>query len=305
MKAPAPKNLPASIKARLLTVARRREEQFQLTLTRFALERLFFRIGKSEHRDKFVLKGAMLFTLWGVEDYRATRDADFLVRGDPDLAQLEAIFQELCAVKVEPDGLVFKPNTVRAEAIREQNDYGGVRVLLRASLDSADIAVQVDIGFGDAVTPAAKWQEYPTLLDLPAPKLRTYPRETVVAEKYEAMVRFGMTNSRMKDFYDVFMLTREFEFDGATLSSAIRNTFTRRGTALPEGTPTALTAEFHDDRQKVSQWKAFCARGRLRDPEQSLREVCGTIGAFLNAPTESARKVVQFNGYWPAGGPWK
>ena len=305
MKARALKNLPASVRAQLLAVARRRGEEFQLTLTHFAIERLLFRIGKSAHRDKFIRKGAMLFTLWGVEDYRATRDADFLVRGDPDLSRLESIFRELCAVKVEPDGLVFRPDTVRAEAIREQNDYGGVRVLLRANLDSADIAVQVDVGFGDAVTPAAKWREYPTLLELPAPKLQTYPRETVVAEKYEAMVRFGMANSRMKDFYDVFMLAREFEFDGATLSSAIRNTFSRRETPLPEENPTALMPEFYDDRQKALQWKAFCARGRLRDPGRSLKAVCEVLSVFLMRPTQAASQNARFERQWPAGGPWK
>lgn len=265
-----PKNVAASVRARLLEVMRGRREEFELTLTRYALERLLFRIGRSEYREKFVLKGAMLFALWGVEDYRATRDADFLIYGEPDLAQLQRIFRDLCAVKFEPDGLVFREDTVRAEAIREQNDYGGVRVTMRARLDTADIAVQVDIGFGDAVTPDAKWEEFPTLLALPAPKLRTYPRETVVAEKYEAMVRFGIANSRMKDFYDVFMLAREFEFAGGTLSEAIRNTFARRGTALPENTPTALAPEFYKDRQKVAHWKAFCMRGRLREPQHAL-----------------------------------
>ena len=305
MKSRETKNLAASVRVQLLAVARRCGEEFELTLTRFALERLFFRIGKSAHRDKFVLKGAMLFTLWGVEDYRATRDADFLLSGDPDLARLVAIFRELCAVKVEPDGLVFRPDTVRAEAIREQNDYGGVRVLVRVNLGSADIAVQVDVGFGDAVTPAAKWQEYPTLLALPAPKLQAYPRETVIAEKYEAMVRFGIANSRMKDFYDVFMLAREFEFDGGTFSSAIRNTFIRRGTPLPEEKPTALTAEFYDDRQKSLQWKAFCTRGRLRDPDRSLKEVCETLTVFLVSPARAASHNARFDRHWTARGPWK
>ena len=191
------KNVAASIRAKLLEVAHSRREEFELTLTRYALERLFYRIGKSAHRESFVLKGAMLFTLWGVEDYRATRDGDFLVHGAPDLAQLERIFRDLCAAEVEPDGLVFRADTVRAEAIREEDDYGGVRVAVRANLDSADIAVRVDIGFGDAVTPDAKWEEFPTLLALPAPKLRTYPRETVIAEKYEAMVRFGIANGKL------------------------------------------------------------------------------------------------------------
>lgn len=299
------KNVAASIRARLLEVAHNRREEFELTLTRYALERLFYRIGKSAHRESFVLKGAMLFTLWGVEDYRATRDGDFLVHGDPDLAQLERIFRDLCAAEVEPDGLVFRADTVRAEAIREEDDYGGVRVAVRANLDSADIAVRVDIGFGDAVTPDAKWEEFPTLLALPAPKLRTYPRETVIAEKYEAMVRFGIANSRMKDFYDVFMLAREFDFDGVIFSEAIRNTFARRGTALPENVPTALTSEFYNDRQKVVQWKAFCARGRLRESRRSLKEVCEALDVFLMLPTQAALQKARFTQRWRAGGPWK
>lgn len=300
-----PKNVAASVRAKLLEVMRGRREEFELTLARYALERLLFRIGRSDYREKFVLKGAMLFVLWGVEDYRATRDADFLIYGEPDLAQLQRIFRDLCAVKFEPDGLVFREDTVRAEAIREQNDYGGVRVTMRARLDTADIAVQVDIGFGDAVTPDAKWEEFPTLLALPAPKLRTYPRETVVAEKYEAMVRFGIANSRMKDFYDVFMLARAFEFAGGTLSEAIRNTFARRGTPLPEKTPTALASEFYEDRQKVAQWKAFCMRGRLREPQHALKVVCETLGDFLMPPTQAAARKARLNRRWQAGGPWK
>ena len=197
-----PRNLAASVRQRLLNRARERGEDFNYLLTRYANERLLFRLAESAHRDQFVLKGATLFELWHDAVHRATRDVDLLGFGEPALERMRAIFRELCIVDVEPDGLCFLETSVRAERIHDGQEYGGVRVRLAADLDGARITLQLDIGFGDAVTPGVVEAKFPTLLDFPAPRLRTYPRETVVAEKFEAVVRLGIANTRMKDFYD-------------------------------------------------------------------------------------------------------
>lgn len=218
------KNIAASVRQRLLERSRQRGEDFQFILSRYASERLLYRLSVSPHREGFVLKGALLFLLWGGELHRPTRDLDLLGFGDSSVAALEKVFRELCATTVEDDGLVFVAESVVAGQIREDQEYGGVRVKLVAMLERAKIPMQVDIGFGDAITPAARWHNYPTLLDAPPPRLRTYPRETVVAEKLEAMVSLGMSNSRMKDFYDVAVLARQFDFDGARSAVSSRAT---------------------------------------------------------------------------------
>jgi len=202
------KNLPASVRQRLLNLSRERGEDFNFTLTRYANERLLYRLARSPYRDQFVLKGAALFQVWSESLYRPTRDVDLLGFGDSTATGIGSVFHELCVLEVEPDGLRLLPDSVRAEEIRDQQEYGGLRVHLMADLDGAQIALQVDVGFGDAVTPGIEEADFPTLLDFPAPHLRTYPRETVIAEKFEAMVRLGIVNTRMKDFYDVWQLAR-------------------------------------------------------------------------------------------------
>ena len=195
-------------------------EDFQLVLTRFVLERLLYRLGRSQFRDQFILKGAMLFSLWGGTPHRATRDIDLLGFGESAVARLVQIFQDVCLTRVEEDGVAFLPESVRGIEIREDQEYDGVRITLEARLGKAWIPVRVDIGFGDAVTPAADYAEYPTTLGFPAPYLRIYPRETVVAEKFQAMVYLGMANSRMKDFYDLRIMGKTFPFEGETAGTA-------------------------------------------------------------------------------------
>lgn len=251
------KNVAASVRERLYQLSQKRGEDFQLMLTRYSLERLLYRLGRSPYRDRFVLKGAMLFSLWGAEMYRATRDVDFLGFGDSGVKEMEKVFRELCAVPVEDDGLIFEADSVVAESIRDAMDYGGIRVTLEARLEKARIPIQAGIGFGDTITPAAEEIEYPTLLRSPAPTIRAYPRETVIAEKYEATVRLGIANSRMKDFYDLWVMARNFDFDGDMLGEAIRKTFERRKTDLPKSDQTAFTPEFFEDKTKLAQWRAF------------------------------------------------
>lgn len=223
----------------------------------------------------------MLFPLWGMDEHRPTRDADLLGFGESTEAHLVEVFRDVCRVEVEDDGLRFDPQSVQAGAIREEMEYGGIRVRLTATLDGARIPLQVDVGFGDAISPAPEEVDYPTLLDLPAPHLRVYPRESVVAEKFQAMIHLGMVNSRMKDFYDVWMLSRLFEFDGTTLARAVERTFERRRTAIPAETPLPLTAEFYDDPGKAVQWRAFLGRNGLEGEGTTFETVAGAVEGFL------------------------
>ncbi|MCG7871057.1 MAG: nucleotidyl transferase AbiEii/AbiGii toxin family protein [Candidatus Thiodiazotropha lotti] len=305
MKNERGKNTAASVRDRLLNLARQRGEDFQWLLTRYGLERLLYRLSRSTYRERFVLKGAMLFLLWGNTPHRPTRDIDFLGIGDSSEAGLKMVFRELCDIAVEDDGLTLMVDSVQVEAIRDVTEYGGVRVKLVADLAGARIPIQIDIGFGDAVTPAANEIEYPTLLDNPAPQVKAYPRETVVAEKYQALVHLGVANSRMKDFYDLWIIAREFDFDGVTLSRAIDNTFTRRLTPIPDGTPFGLSAEFYADPHKEKQWNAFLRKGRLETAPPTLGNVFRLLRTFLLPPTENLNGGRDFTAVWKAGGPWK
>ncbi len=233
MTKPAPKNLPASVRQKLRNLARERNVDFGLILVKYGLERILFRLSRSSYRDVFILKGALLFELWTEQRYRPTRDADFLARGHNAPERFATIFRELCVLKVDEDGLRFDADTVGAERISEDADYEGVRVTFVAFLERAKIPIQIDIGFGDIITPAPSETDYPALLDFPSPRLMAYPKETVVAEKLEALVKLGIANTRMKDFYDLEILSRIFTFEGKTLAKAIQNTFQKRGTDLP------------------------------------------------------------------------
>jgi predicted nucleotidyltransferase component of viral defense system len=210
----SPTNVPASVRQRLLNLAGQTNQDFGLLLTKYALERLLYRLSVSNHRDDFVLKGALLFQLWTSEPCRPTRDLDLLGQGDGSTERYRTIFTKLCSQEVEDDGLTFLSDTIRVEKIRDEEDYEGVRVLLTAHLANARIPLQIDVGFGDVISPGPVELEYPTLLPFPAPKLRAYSKESVVAEKFEAMVKLGMANSRMKDFYDLWVMARRFEFRG-------------------------------------------------------------------------------------------
>ena len=301
------KNTAVSTRDRLLELAKRRGEDFQLILTRYGLERLLYRLSQSEYRDHLILKGAMLFSLWDDQSYRATRDVDFLGYGDSGEEAIRDTFRALCNMVVADDGLVLHTDSVRVEPIRDVTEYGGIRVTLLGELAGARIPIQADIGFGDAVTPEPARVEYPTLLGSPAPLLRAYPRETVVAEKYQALVYLGMANSRMKDFYDLWFMASRFDFNGTTLSEAIFNTFARRHTPLPEHTPSGLTPEFFNDPQKSRQWDAFLRKGKLLSISTcpSLEQICQILGEFLISPTTALILDRTFSEHWQPGGPWK
>lgn len=302
------RNIAASVRQRLLNFARAQQEEFQGVLTRYALERLLYRLSKSKHSGRFTLKGAMLFTIWFNEPHRATRDLDLLCSGDNTVSHLEQVFREICCVQVEDDGLDFKKETVRGEQIKEDQEYQGVRIKLNAFLSGTltRIGIQVDIGFGDAITPKAEEARFPTILkDFPAPHLQTYPPATVVAEKFQAMVALGIANSRMKDFYDLCYLAQKFSFQGEVFSLAIKATFDRRKTSLPKELPLALTPEFFEDSSKQAQWKAFLRKGKLRADKKTFNEVALLLKNFLMPPTLAAAHGQTFKKKWSSSGPWQ
>ena len=300
-----PKDLAASVRARLMQAARRNNENFQYVLTRYALERLLYRLSHSSQGKNFVLKGAMLFELWVQTKHRPTRDLDLLSDGSPSVPRLEEVFRQVCGEIVEDDGLEFPASSLKGEQIKEEDEYQGIRIRGEAKLGNAKIPLQIDIGFGDTITPGPAEIEYPTLLDFPAPKLLAYNRETVVAEKFQAMVFLGMANSRMKDFFDLWSLARTFAFDGGQLSQAVAATFKRRKTELPADTPLALSEEFADDRAKQTQWAAFLRKGSLDAGGLDLKAVVNEIGNLLLPLLNALRSNGRFSGTWSPGGPWR
>jgi predicted nucleotidyltransferase component of viral defense system len=284
---PAHAGLAQSVQVRLVRHARELGVDPNLVLTRYALERFLYRLSRSPHAEKFVLKGALLLLAWLGEAVRPTRDADLLGFGEFPDEVLAQIFRAVCGVEVEPDAMDFDAGSLAVSAIREEDAYGGKRVTVQARLGAARLKVQVDIGIGDAITPAPQWIEYPALLDQPRPRLLAYPRETMLAEKLHTMVLFGMRNSRMKDYFDVYALLREGKLNAAGLGQAIAATFERRRTALPDGTPAGLSEAFSGDAAKRAQWKAFLDKNRLKAP--SLEEVLAEMRARLEVPLARAR----------------
>jgi predicted nucleotidyltransferase component of viral defense system len=269
------------VRDRLRALARSGTNEFSFFLARYALERLLYRLSKSEWRDRFVLKGAMLFAVWSHNPHRSTGDLDLLGLMPPDTRQYQAVFRELCSVPVEPDGLVFHPGSVRARRIRAQHAYQGIRVTLLATLKRIRIPLQVDVGTGDKVVPPPQKIAYPTLLDQPAPRILAYSRYSVVAEKLSAMVELGMANSRMRDYYDIWALARGFEFNGDLLRRAVSAATTHREAGMEEALPVGLSDEFADSAEKQTQWRTFLRRTVLIEHTVPLDEVVAGIRAFL------------------------
>jgi predicted nucleotidyltransferase component of viral defense system len=258
------RNLAASIRARLKQSVDATQQDFNLTLTHYGLERLLYRLSISTYAANYLLKGALLFSLWYDQPHRPTRDVDLLGYGADDIDTAVSAFREICQIVVE-DGIAFDAASVKGAAIRKDAGYGGVRIDLQATLDGARIVLQVDIGFGDAVTPAPESVRYPVLLeDLPAPQLRSYPKYTVVAEKFHAVCLLGMANTRMKDYFDLWVLLSDDALDTALLRRAVEATFARRQLPLPNRTPAGLSEAFVQDAAKQKQWAAFLKKNRLQ-----------------------------------------
>ena len=298
-------NLPASVKGRLLNISRDTQVDFNVLLTKYALERFLYRMSVSRFRSHFILKGALMFGVWSKELHRTTRDADVLSLQPPSLERLASDFQDICGVQVEPDGIQFPPESIRAQEIRRHNIFGGIRITLIGLLGKAKIPLQIDVGFGDACIPRAKIVRYPILLDFPAPRLRAYTRETMIAEKFHAAVNLGMRNSRMKDYFDIFYLSQKFDFMGEDLFQALIATFERQKTPVPWRTPRGLSADFSRDPMKRVQWNHFLSQANAMNLANDFAEVVESIRKFLMPVATSAARAKSFDKRWPAGGPWR
>jgi predicted nucleotidyltransferase component of viral defense system len=299
-----PRDVAASVRARLLARSRETGDDFQFLLQRYASERFLYRLSESPHCGRFVLKGAMLFALWGGSLYRATRDLDFTGYGSSEIDAVVAAVREICALPVAYDGLAFDAATISAEPIRETAEYNGLRVRLTATLAAARISMQIDIGFGNAVEPPATEADYPTLLDMPAPRIRAYPHEAVVAEKFHAMAVLGEINSRYKDFYDVYALASRFAFDGERIARAIAATFERRRTPIDERVPVALTPRFYADGHRAEQWRTYLTRNVLPGAPADFSSVGEALQSFLLPPWRALSAGNPFSDVWSPMGPW-
>jgi len=300
-----PVNIPASVRARLRNIAREGQEDFQRILQRYAAERLLYRIGQSGFRDHFVLKGAMLFVLWGQDVYRPTRDIDLLGQDTMTPESMLEIFRDICVVTVQEDGLDFDPESIVTEYIRGLHEQQGVRLKMIARFGQARIPLQVDIGFGDTVHPEPEAMAFPTILDFPVPHIRVYPMETVIAEKLEALVLLGEGNSRLKDFYDLFRLAQQRSFNGRDLAEAVRSTFRRRGNIEFSENPVALMPSFYQDPLRAEQWRRFLERNHLTEVTMDFISVGETLRSFLLPILQNCQTNTEMHRSWDAGGPWQ
>ena len=298
------KNLPASVRQRLLNKACSDKRDFNELLHYYAMERFLYRLSSSKHSEKFILKGALLFTVWDVPASRATMDIDLLgkIKNDPN--GIASVIKEICSQSVVEDGLRFEASTIKTERIVVDADYKGVRVQFTGFLEKSRIPMQIDVGFGDPVLPGPVQLDYPALLDFPAPRLIGYRQENSIAEKFNAMCTRGMRNSRMKDFYDIWLLCRRFDFDGSELSKAIESTFQSRHLEIP-AEPLALGPTFGEDKNKMAYWKGFLRKIKITNAPQDLGTVVKVLKRFLGPVTESLAAGKPFHGKWKAPGPWK
>lgn len=304
MSAPESDGRAESIRQRLRNELRTRGEDVGLGLQRYAIERFLYRLGLSRHRERYVLKGATLFAIWGTA-YRPTRDIDFTGYGSSDPRDVVAAIREICNGPDDVDQLVFDVDSITAEQIRDGSEYDGLRLKIRARLGESDIPIQVDIGFGNAIVPGPEETEYRTILGDPAPHILAYPPESVVAEKLHAMVILGERNSRYKDFYDIHALAQGFPFERSTLVRAARATFERRATPIPAETPAALTGPFYSNESRAQQWRTYVTRNELRNVSLDFDAVGEVIIGFLRPLWEDLGGGGAPAGDWPAGGPWR
>jgi len=301
---PETKDIVSSVRQQLLNISRKRGEDFQFCLTRYALERFLYRLSQSPHAERFVLKGALLLMSWTEEPYRPTRDLDLLGFSDPGSASLVGMLTDICLTAVAPDGLVFDADSLAIEEIRRELDYEAQRIKMMAYLGEVRIPLRIDIAFGDAVSPSPVKTVYPALLELPQAYVRAYRKETVVAEKVQAAIVLGIRNSRMKDFFDLLWLSRLFAFDGRALVGAIQATFNRPKTNLPTRVPFPLTEAFASDPVKQIQWRAFLRKSDISHMPAEIEKVISELASFLVLPLEYASGAKVLDRSWKPGGPW-
>ena len=298
-------NLAASVAARLLNEAKRTGDDYQTLLTSYCMERFLYRLGVSELRDRFVLKGALLLRIWSEHPYRATLDLDLCRRGDGSSDAILDDLRAILATPAPPDAVDFDGDRIRIQAIRAQDEYAGTRATVPARCGRARLVLRIDMGIGDRIWPMPRRCSYPTLLDFPAPEVLAYPREAVVAEKLEAMVVLGERNSRIKDSFDLHYLASRFGFDRRTLAEAVRRTFARRRTPVPAQQPIALTREYWDNPARPTQMRAFARRARIAIPEGFADECARLLDAFLSPVLDDLRRGQLTDAHWPPGGPWR
>lgn len=299
------RNVSASVRARLMNRSRETSEDFQFLLERSARERFLYRLGESQHRERYVLKGATLLVLWGEAVYRPTHDLDFASYGSPLADDVRSAIGDICETKVDDDGVLFDSGDIKVKPISAHEEDIGFRALFWAKISSARIRMQIDIGFGNAIQPAPTDAHYPTLLDASRPRIRVYPREAVVAEKLHAMVMHGERNSRYKDFYDLHVLAEHSSFKGEHLVHAVGATFEKRRTTISQTLPVALTPQFYDDASRAEQWRIYLERNKLSDTPSDFATVGDRLLSFLREPWDAMAHGSEFTGNWSAGGPWR
>ena len=298
-------NIKASIRDRLRNKAKETNRPFAEVLQYYGMERFLYRFGRSKYADKFVLKGALLFTVWQIPERRTTLDIDFLARYDNQVASIETVIRHVCDVSVESDGLIFDAKTIQGRKIKEDADYEGVRVKFMGFLERSHIPMQIDMGFGDIVYPKTKVIDYPVILDFPKPHLKGYPPESVISEKFEAMIKLGLLNSRMKDFYDIWLMMRQFNFNGSNLVEALKRTFEHRKTNIPAGNPLFVEEIYDEKSDRQILWKAFLRKGNIKHAPEKLAITAKEIENFLIKPLEAINKAQEFVGEWKALEQWK
>ena len=299
------KNIEASVKAQLQSKAKEANCPFAEILRYYGMERFLYRFSKSKYTDNFVLKGALLFVVWHMPERRTTLDIDFLGRFDNQVTAIEMVIRAVCNVVVESDGLKFDSATVQGRKIKEDADYEGVRVKFTGFLDRARIPMQIDVGFGDIVYPKTKVIDYPVILDSPKPRLNGYPQESVISEKFEAMIKLGLLNSRMKDFYDIWLMMRQFEFKGATLVEAIKKTFKHRKTEVPQNKPLFAEEIYDEKSDRQTLWSAFLRKGDIQHTPDTLSLTAKEIETFLVEPIIAINEKVKFDKIWKSSRGWK
>lgn len=297
-------NLAASVRNRLLDRSKLEGLAFNVILQRYGMERFLYRLSTSDYANAFCLKGAMLFWVWNVQGRRTTMDIDLLGFMDNSINHIEQVFREICATEVQNDGLEFQLNTLAAQRIKEDALYEGVRITFRAQLDTAIIPMQIDIGFGDHVTGIGDAQDFPVLLDMPPPRIKCYPIEAVIAEKFEAMIKLELLNSRMKDFYDIWLLSRQYRFDMPILLKTCRETFRQRKTSCALDSPF-FGPEMAESRAKQAQWNAFRTKSKLQNCPTTFAEILQELYPFLRPLTQALQSDDAITGCWPPDGPWE
>ncbi|MEE9910366.1 MAG: nucleotidyl transferase AbiEii/AbiGii toxin family protein [Deltaproteobacteria bacterium] len=298
-------NIQASIRALLQNKAKETRRPFAEILQYFGMERFLYRVSQSPYARQFILKGALMFTAWNIPERRTTLDIDFLAHFDNQIGSIEKVIRDLCNVTVASDGLVFDAETVRGQRIKEDADYEGVHVKLTGFLGRARIPMQIDIAFNDVVYPRAEMLNFPVILDLPHPRLKGYPPESILSEKFEAMVKLGLLNSRMKDFYDVWMMTRQFDFNGLDLVESLKRTFKHRKTELPWKQPLFAEEIYDQQSDRQTLWAAFLRKGEIRPAPDKLTLAVKAIEKFLIKPLHAIHEDLKFTQTWKAAGTWK